>query len=572
MAKFKDRQGRSLFGILFAVPNATAAVPTIIAVAVAASCISLYTSSQEGVANNLGLGTAGMLLYATLKLLHSLLEYVNSVLATDLVAKSYQNAVRVFYDEYSNLKYVDFMRIGVGAIQCSITRRSGALIKFLRILTLRFVINLIYLGVIVSRLALYISLATFAKAGGVLLAFFLALSLLQIRRARLRRLINDATNKNSQKLLDVLINYERVRSYCNEETELMKYRVAMDEMVYYRQIYEVLYVLIAYFTTVAFLMVFVTIYYSLNYHERISRIQLEEVIFTSFKMNNVVVSILQDMNSVYTSYFNFTASGIEDVQVEEAEADAAKFRLHRLTDRIDVINLNLHFGSSRVLKNVNCTIRRGEKIAVCGPSSAGKTVFLRTVLGLYPYRGAVIFDGYEQKQIQTSSLLANIGYISQETQIFDTTIMDNLKMGESSLSDEHVMKCCKLFRLHGLFKELGYDTPVGSLGNRLSGGQKQKLVFMRTLLKAAPLLLLDQATSALDIQTERFFLESLRIYLENVTVLASVKNVLVLPDFDRIFYFEEGRLAAEGSFDTLLSDSVDFSVFYKKSLSEMNKM
>ena len=149
--------------------------------------------------------------------------------------------------------------------------------------------------------------------------------------------------------------------------------------------------------------------------------------------------------------------------------------------------------------------------------------------------------------------------------------MENLKLGNPTIEDEKVIKLCKLFKLHGLFKELNYNKRVGSRGCLLSRGQRQKLIFMRALLKSASILLLDNAMSAMDVQSEKFFLELLKRYLSETTIITIVNNIKTLDTFDKIFYLEDGKLAAQGNLATLLSNSPQFSTFFKESLTLSNK-
>lgn len=569
--KLQNKSTKSLMAILYSVRYAGFIIPTIITAAIMASVLDLMTANQEVKTNNNKLVFWELLSYIVFKTMSASFLLLNNLLSSSLISCAYQNASKMLFSEYFALEFMSFTGLGIGAVQFSITRRTSALTKLLQILTLRFAINGIYLAVILSRLSVHIKLTTYMRAGLVLSFFIVIISMIQYQRAKLRKQINRATERNSEKVLDVLLNYERIRAYRNEDVELAKYHDILADTVYYRQLYEVSYVVIAFITTIAFLLTTCSIYHSLNFYESIGKSQLEEIFFIAMKLNNTINAILQDFNNVYTSYFNFKATGMEEDEIV-VTPETDKFVLNRFRDKIDVINLNIYFDKFRALANINCVIKKGEKVAICGPSSSGKSVFLKAILGLYPYKGAIIIDGFEQKQVSSDSLLNNIAYISQNPVLFDSSIMDNLKMGNESLESTKVMNLCEIFRLHALFKQLGYDKAVGPLGNNLSGGQKQKVVFMRTLLKNAPLLLMDQAMSALDIQTEKFFLESLKKYLVNSTLIFVAKNVRTLASFDKILYFDKGKLVDSGDFNTLMSSSEQFKKYYNESLIQKDEL
>ncbi|OQS54550.1 ABCB7 [Ecytonucleospora hepatopenaei] len=562
MFKQYIKQGSDLKSIIFSIKNAKFIIPSIIVGTILVSFLNLLTLNQEVKANNNELGVIELAIYISIKLFCATMTYVCGVFSMGLVSRARQNAKILFFTEYIKLNFVRFYELGIGSISCAINRRSNALTKFLQILFMRFIINAVCLCVILYKFAIYISLSTIIKALSILAIFFVFISIIQYNRARLRTKINTEVEKTNRKIMDILINYERIKAYNNQKIETKKLYDTMEDMVFYNGIFDTLYDFLSYLTTIAFLLSTCTIYYCLNYNEKIEKTQLQEIFFVAMRLNATLYAILQDLNRVYTSYYDFQSTDNISAIEDETKKNELCFHLHKHVDKIEVINLNVVFDDVKAIKNVNCVIEKGDKIAICGPSSSGKSVFLKSILGVYGYKGAIIFDGYEQKQISQKSLVSQIAYIPQDVVLFDKTIMENLKLGNESMDDEKVLAFCEIFRLHNTFKNLGYNKKVGSLGKNLSGGQRQKVIFMRTILKQAPVLLMDQAMSALDIQTERFFIETMKSFCKNSTILFVTKNTKALGVFDKIFFFDEGNLAGTGNLKFLLNNNEKFAKFY----------
>lgn len=564
-------KGNALHNVLFSVPYASYTIPTIISGTIMASFIDLYTLNQEVKANMNQLGPYELFIYTFLKIFGAGLLYMCNLLSVHLVSSALKNASQMFFSEYINLNMLKFQRIGVGAIGCSIKRRSMAITKFLQIISMRFLINFVCLAVIIYKFTHFMSFITILKSIAILMAFIVIISAIQYKRATLRKKINKAIEKNSTKLMDILVNYERIVAYNNEDIECKKYRKALRDTVVYKRVYETLYVFLAYLTCIAFLMTTITIYSSLNTNKNIDKSDLKEIFFIAVRLNATIYALLQDFNMVYTSYFNFQTTDDENHELVDENNRDFFFQLHKHVEKIEIINLEVFFNGLKTLKSVNLSINRGDKIAICGPSSSGKSVFLKALMGSYGYKGAIIFDGFEQKQVKKKSLLNQIAYIPQDIVLFDKTLMENLKLGNEHISDEKVIVYCEMFKLHSTFKALGYNNSVGSLGKKLSGGQRQKVVFMRTIIKSAPILIMDQAMSALDMQTEKFFMETLKMYLKNSTLLFVTKNMKTLSTFDKILYFDDGEVKGMGSLDDLMENNENFRKYYMASLSE-NKM
>ncbi len=213
------------------------------------------------------------------------------------------------------------------------------------------------------------------------------------------------------------------------------------------------------------------------------------------------------------------------------------------------------FPGKPVFENLSVHIRAGEKIALVGPSGAGKTTFVALMLRLYDLNeGAITIDGQDIRQVTQDSLRRHIAVIPQDTTLFHRTLMENIRYGRLDASDDDVIAASRRAHAHEFIEPLpfGYDTMVGERGIRLSGGQRQRIAIARAILKNAPILILDEATSALDSESERLIQESLANLMKNKTVIAIAHRLSTISHMDRILVFDEGKIIEQGHHDDLI--------------------
>ncbi|HIC79988.1 MAG TPA: ABC transporter ATP-binding protein [Kiloniellaceae bacterium] len=209
-------------------------------------------------------------------------------------------------------------------------------------------------------------------------------------------------------------------------------------------------------------------------------------------------------------------------------ASVAKERLRggatpSLRKQIELRSVSFAYGKKRILSNVDLSIPAGAFVAVVGPSGSGKTTLADLVIGLLtPKSGEVLIDGTPMAEVDAYEWRRSIGYVPQETVLFHDTILNNVTLGEDSISYEEVCDALKRAGAWGFVEQLtnGVDTMVGERGAKLSGGQRQRIAIARALVRKPALLVLDEATTALDPQTEAGICESLRELSGKVTILA----------------------------------------------------
>lgn len=215
---------------------------------------------------------------------------------------------------------------------------------------------------------------------------------------------------------------------------------------------------------------------------------------------------------------------------------------------------------SAVLEHLNVAIRAGEKIGLVGMSGAGKSTIVSLLLRYFEVsRGQILIDGQDIKGFSPDSVRQEIAVIPQDILLFHRSIFDNIRYGRRDASMEEVKMACEMANIHGYIQGLpqGYDSMVGERGIRLSGGQRQRIAIARAILKNAPILILDEATSSLDTETERLIQESLRRLFHNstTTVIAIAHRLSTIKNLDRIIVLDQGKISAVGSHESLINKS-----------------
>ncbi|MFA6797545.1 MAG: ABC transporter ATP-binding protein [Candidatus Paceibacterota bacterium] len=227
---------------------------------------------------------------------------------------------------------------------------------------------------------------------------------------------------------------------------------------------------------------------------------------------------------------------------------------------IEFKNVIFNFNETRtVLDNINCRIMPGEKIALVGPSGAGKTTFVRLILRLYNLTGGqILIDGQNVDQVTQESLRENISLVPQDPILFHRTLKDNIRYGKPEATDEEVVNASKLAHCADFIDVLPnkYDTLVGERGIKLSGGERQRIAIARAILKNAPILILDEATSSLDSHSEALIQKALDNLMKGRTTIAIAHRLSTIRKMDRIIVMKDGKIIEEGTHEELSSKKV----------------
>ena len=313
----------------------------------------------------------------------------------------------------------------------------------------------------------------------------------------------------------------------------------------------------------------------------------EIVAFTNYLLTTMMPLIMLTVLS------NIWAGGIAsakrinevlDAEPEVADEPDAQEMPQQTVGRIVLKNVAFRYNGSKTgaggadascgsatpaLTDINLTIESGQRVAILGATGAGKTTLVHLLPRLYDVTaGQILFDGVNIRTIKQKSLLAQFGIVPQETILFSGSIRDNIRYGNPNASDRDVEEAARIARAHDFILRLprGYETPVEERGVNLSGGQKQRIAIARALLMHPRVLILDDATSSVDLETEAKIHEALRHLPGPVTTILVAQRISTVMKADRIVLLEKGRLAAEGSHRELMRKSPIYREIYRSQM------
>jgi subfamily B ATP-binding cassette protein MsbA len=227
--------------------------------------------------------------------------------------------------------------------------------------------------------------------------------------------------------------------------------------------------------------------------------------------------------------------------------------------------------SAPVLTDINLEIPPGEVVAIAGPSGAGKSTLANLVPRLYDVSsGAILVDGHDVRSVTRASLRHSLGIVPQETVLFATTIRENIAYGRPDATLEQITVAAEAAQAHEFISTLpqGYDTDIGEGGVKLSGGQRQRIAIARALLRDPRILILDEATSSLDAESESAVQAAIGKLLEGRTALIIAHRLSTIRNADRILVLDRGRIVEQGTHDELMAAGGLYRTLYETQLRE----
>ena len=249
--------------------------------------------------------------------------------------------------------------------------------------------------------------------------------------------------------------------------------------------------------------------------------------------------------------------------------DLPKLVVKNSNIKFEDVEFNYSSAKTKAIKNINLDIKGGSLTAFVGHSGAGKSTILNLLPRFYdPQEGKILIDEQDIKEISLKSLRENISLVSQDIILFDDTVKANISYARVNASQNEIEEACEFAAAHEFIKKLplGYDTKIGENGVKLSGGQKQRISIARAILKKSPIILLDEATSSLDADSEEIVQNAIINLTKNKTTLVIAHRLSTIHKADKIFVIKEGKIVNEGSHSLLIEKCNEYKSLYQKQL------
>ena len=244
-------------------------------------------------------------------------------------------------------------------------------------------------------------------------------------------------------------------------------------------------------------------------------------------------------------------------------------KIKEIDGKIEFKNVTYSYSDSskNIIEDLSFTISKNSSIALVGESGSGKSTIIKLIMGLIKYKdGSILIDKNELKEINLNSFYDSITYVSQDSPIFDGTLRENLIL-DKKINDEEIIKVLKLVNLDKFYERLekGLSTELGEKGIRMSGGERQRVALARLFFDNSKIIILDEATSAMDNITEKEVMENVLTKLKDKTIIIIAHRLETIKDVDNIFVLNDGKIVEEGKYQELLDKNGYFKKLYKSS-------
>ncbi len=292
-----------------------------------------------------------------------------------------------------------------------------------------------------------------------------------------------------------------------------------------------------------------------------------------FRLNQMSGWMMFNINGLIRNYAT-VQDATRTISVKAAIADApAAVAMPRARGDIRFENVSFHYEKdSGIIEDLSFHIRPGERVALVGPSGAGKTTIVNLMLRLFDVQGGrILIDGHDIRDLTQASLRAQFGVVSQEAMLMHRSIRDNIGYGRAGASEAEIVDAARRAAADDFIAGVvdpsgrrGYDAHVGERGVKLSGGQRQRVAIARMMVKDAPILILDEATSALDSEVEAAIQDNLARLMEGKTVIAIAHRLSTIAALDRLIVLDDGRIVEEGTHDGLIARGGLYAQLWKR--------
>jgi subfamily B ATP-binding cassette protein MsbA len=506
--------------------------------------------------------------------LRAVFEYLQSYIMSDVGQKVIRDARNMIYEKLQVLSLEYFSQRRSGELISRITND----VKLIENAVSYALTDLVYEGFSVICYAVAIFLINWKLA----LLAFVVLPLVAGPMIAVGKVLRKLSKKAQEKMADInsllvetFIGVRIVRAFCAESKEVAKFR-GQNQDYYKLAMKSIKRMLIlgnaTEITGVA--MALFIIYFSgrqvisgeLSFGAFALFMAALLSLIKPFKKLSQVNSIMQQAMAASTRIYE-----VLDAPVSVKQGPQAK-ELGVFTSGIRYEGVYSTYGEHDILKDINLEVKKGSMLAIVGPSGSGKTTLVDLIPRFYdPRAGKIFIDGTDIRDVTLKSLRSQIGIVTQETILFNDTIKGNILYGKPNATDKELEEAAIQAHAHEFIKNLplGYDTVIGDRGMKLSGGERQRIAIARALLKNPPMLILDEATSQLDTESERIVQEALDRLIQGRTVFVIAHRLSTVRNAHRIVVLDRGMVVEQGTHQELIQKDGLYKRLY--SMQELQK-
>ncbi len=410
--------------------------------------------------------------------------------------------------------------------------------------------------------------------GGIVIVWSLAIFFLGryfgYIRAQLSKKTSSEQSRSNAVIVDSIANYSEIKSFANynyERLNLLKtlrvWRHAETEEQKRKCLINLYLGLTASFSSGFIMLVGV----GLLYYKQINIASLFFILTVANRLSGVIFGVNWAVNNL-SRIFGQINSALEVLAVEPEIKDSKKakeIKIKKAEISFNAVNFS-YKNNQEIFNDFNLVIKPGEKVGVVGSSGSGKSTLIKLIARYFDVvSGSIKINNIDIKDVTQESLHKHIAIIPQDVCLFNRTLFENICYGKTNATNKEVLQAAQQASADKFIDRLdkGYNTKVGDRGIILSGGERQRIAIARAILKNAPILIFDEATSSLDSESEKYIQQSLKTLMKDKTVVAIAHRLSTLKEMDRIIVLEEGRIIEQGSHQALLRKKGRYATLFK---------
>lgn len=371
--------------------------------------------------------------------------------------------------------------------------------------------------------------------------------------------VNKKSNKVSGYTADIISNYSNVKLFNQTQNELKKIenkneKIRLLSLKSWR--FAILFFAIQGFLFMV-LEIFINYFAIILYKQNI--LSIGDFVMIQSYVVMIMMSVWNIGRSAQRLYESLAdANEMTEIVTKKIEVEDIPKAKDIKIERGEITFTNVAFSykeNNNLFKNFNFKIKDNEKLALVGPSGSGKSSIIKLLLRMYNLnKGQIFIDGQDISLVKKESLWKNISFVSQDPVLFHRSLYENIAYGKKNASKSEVYEAAKKAYAHDFITKLkkGYDTEVGERGIKLSGGERQRIAIARAILKDAPILIMDEATSSLDSESEQLIQKALSNLMKEKTVIVVAHRLSTIAKMDRVIVMERGKIVEEGTHAELL--------------------